>query len=74
MTRPSDSYYLKLEERLRALLPAVQRALPPDAQRWYIEFLDAGEYGLAVETATDALESGAAAVGWLNASFLKRSS
>lgn len=56
-TRPPDDYYRDLDRRLGELLPLAEVALPPSAYRWYAEFVDVGEYGLAVETAVEALPS-----------------
>ena len=56
-TRPSDDYYRDIERRLRDLLPLAEVTLPPSACQFYAEFLDVGEYGLAVETAAEALPS-----------------
>ncbi|HEV2815302.1 MAG TPA: hypothetical protein VGW10_18750 [Solirubrobacteraceae bacterium] len=53
--RPSDEYYASLERRLRALLPLVETVVPRDVGHWFNEYLDAGEYGLAVETVAEAL-------------------
>ena len=53
--RRSDDYYRELEERLRLLTPLVEGPLSPEVVGWYTEYLDAGEYGLAVEVAAEGL-------------------
>jgi hypothetical protein len=53
--RPPDAYYSELERHLRNLVPLVRAVVPGAAVASYLEFLDAGEYGLAVESATEAL-------------------
>ncbi len=53
--RHPDEYYRELEARLGALVPLVASSLPPRVLDSYREYLDAGEYGLAVEVAADAL-------------------
>jgi hypothetical protein len=50
-----DRYHRELERRLRVLTPAAREALPSDTLGWFLEFLDHGEYGLAVEVAAEAL-------------------
>lgn len=57
--RWSEAYYRELGERLRALLPAATRLLPSETVRWFGEFLDHGEYGLAVEIAAEGLPTAA---------------
>ncbi len=54
---PPDVYFRELEARLRELVPRAQAVLTPDAFRVYLEFLNRGEYGRAVETAAEALSS-----------------
>lgn len=53
--RQPDEYYIALERRLRALDPQAKAVLPPDPYSWFKEYLDAGEYGLAVEVASEEL-------------------
>jgi hypothetical protein len=53
--RPSDNYYRALEGRLRALLPRATSLLAEEVITWFIEYLDVGEYGLAVEVAAEGL-------------------
>src|ERR1700723_3326959 len=53
--RPPDAYYRELERHLRNLVPLVRAVVPEAAVASYLAFLDAGEYGLAVESATEAL-------------------
>jgi hypothetical protein len=53
--RPSNRYYAELERRLRSLAPVAREALPPETVKWFSEYLDVGEYGLAVEVAAEAL-------------------
>ena len=48
------TYYEELERRLRALDELVSE-LVVDRLGWYREYLDAGEYGLAVEIITERL-------------------
>jgi hypothetical protein len=50
-----DVYYRELERHLRNLVPLVRAVLPEADVAFYLGFLDAGEYGLAVECATGAL-------------------
>jgi hypothetical protein len=57
--RRSDKYYSELEERLRSLMPLAARLLSPEVVKWYTEYLDAGEYGLAVEVAAEGLPADA---------------
>jgi len=71
MPRFSDDYYADLERRLRDLLPLVDRVLPPEPVHAYTEFLDAGEYGVAVEWATDALSPQAVGATELAEALLK---
>jgi Flp pilus assembly protein TadB len=54
MTRQPDEYYLALEERLQALDPLVA-AVTPDVRDEFREYLQHGEYGLAVETVAEGL-------------------
>jgi hypothetical protein len=51
--RQPDDYYIALERRLRTLLPQAEAVLPPEPYGWVLEYLDAGEYGLAVEVASE---------------------
>jgi hypothetical protein len=53
--RPPDAYYRELERHLRNLVPLVRSVVPGAAVASYLGCLDAGEYGLAVETATEAV-------------------
>jgi hypothetical protein len=57
----SDEYYAERESRLRALLPLAREALAEEPHRWFEEYVDYGEYGLAVEVATDAIPDDAQA-------------
>jgi hypothetical protein len=50
-----DEYYIALERRLRKLVPLAESVLPPDPLGWILEYLDGGEYGLAVEVASEAM-------------------
>ncbi|MGH2943714.1 MAG: hypothetical protein ACRDLN_13170 [Solirubrobacteraceae bacterium] len=54
-SRQPDEYYIALERRLRALAPGAKRVLPAEPYRWFLEYVDAGEYGLAVEVASESL-------------------
>jgi len=56
MSRLPDKYYEALEARLRALTPHVEILLDDESTRWFREFLDVGEYGLAVEVASEGLD------------------
>jgi hypothetical protein len=56
--RKPDEYYIELERRLRALAPLAASVLAPDPYRWFTEYLDAGEYGLAVEVASEEMPTG----------------
>lgn len=58
MSRMPDEYYTALETRLRDLGPAVDHQCGAEVGRWYTEYLDAGEYGLAVEVAAEKLIPG----------------
>jgi hypothetical protein len=49
--REPDEYYIDLELRLRAIAPLAQSVLAPEPYRWFMEYLDAGEYGLAGDPA-----------------------
>jgi hypothetical protein len=53
--RRSDAYYRELEARLRALVPFVSVVVTEESARWFAEYLDAGEYGLAVEVVAEQL-------------------
>jgi hypothetical protein len=53
--RRSDSYYVEIEKRLLALAPVARSVLPADTMKWYLEFVQVGEYGLAVEVAVEVL-------------------
>jgi hypothetical protein len=59
--RSPDEYYRMLERRLRALLPLARRLLSDDSISWFGEYLDIGEYGLAVEVAAEGLPTEASA-------------
>jgi len=56
--RQPDRYYIELERRLRKLAPLAEAVLPPEPFRWFMEYLDAGEYGLAVEVASEEMPAG----------------
>jgi hypothetical protein len=45
--------YVMLEQRVRALGASVSDRLNDEQRRWLDEFLDAGEYGLALEMVAD---------------------
>jgi hypothetical protein len=51
----SDEYYRQLEARLRALSPGVDAVCGAEVGGWFAEYLDVGEYGLAVEVAAERL-------------------
>jgi hypothetical protein len=70
--RPPDSYYGELETRLRALTPLVDELGDQNLAAWYREYLDAGEYGLAVEIVAEQLrlEAAPSRVGDLAAGLL----
>jgi hypothetical protein len=53
--RRSDSYYDEFDKRLLALAPLARSVLPPDTMKWYLEYVQAGEYGLAVEVAAEVI-------------------
>ena len=59
--RRPDEYYMKLEGRLRSLIPLAREVLTAEAVKWYTEYLDAGEYGLAIEVAAEGFRSDTAA-------------
>ena len=55
MSKPrSADYYEGLERRLRALDGLVEQ-LVEDLADWYREYIDVGEYGLAVEVVAERL-------------------
>jgi hypothetical protein len=56
--REPDEYYIELERRLRAIAPLAESVLAPEPYRWFMEYLDAGEYGLAVEVAAEEIPTG----------------
>ncbi len=57
MNSLSREYYEQLEARLVKVVPRV-RCLASDADAdWFEEFIRAGEYGLAVETAAGVLDA-----------------
>lgn len=56
--RQPDEYYIALERRLRKLIPLAESVLPPEPYRWVLEYLDDGEYGLAVEVASEEMPDG----------------
>jgi hypothetical protein len=56
--REPDEYYIELERRLRAIAPLAQSVLAPEPYRWFMEYLDAGEYGLAVAVASEEMPRG----------------
>ena len=45
--------YAELERRLTALGESVSDRLNDEQRRWFAEYLDAGEYGLALEMVAD---------------------
>jgi hypothetical protein len=51
------AYYRGLEENLRALLAKLRTVLNPPETSEVEEFLDAGEYGIALETLCSALHT-----------------
>ena len=53
--RKSAQYYQALDERLKKLLPDLQRTVPLENWRWFEEWVRAGEYGLAAEVAAEGL-------------------
>jgi hypothetical protein len=56
MTSPRASeHYAHVETELQALLPDLQTSLPLESWRWIEEWTRAGEYGLAVELAAEAV-------------------
>jgi hypothetical protein len=55
MPRRPNAYYADLERRLRALIPLVEQLVPRGPAAWYREWLDVGEYGLAVEAVAEQL-------------------
>ncbi len=57
MNSLSDEYYEELEARLIELVPQVRRLVTGENADWFEEFIRAGEYGLAVETAAEALDA-----------------
>ena len=61
--RRPDSYYEKLETRLRALSALVDQFGDEDLAAWYREYLVAGEYGLAVEVVAEQLLPEPASLG-----------
>lgn len=57
MNSLSQEYYEQLEARLIKLAPQVRNLVSGDDADWFEEFVRAGEYGLAVETASAALDA-----------------
>ncbi len=57
MSSLSNEYYEQLEARLVKLIPQVRHLASSEDAHWYEEFVRAGEYGLAVETAAAALDA-----------------
>jgi hypothetical protein len=53
--RRPDAYYEQLEIRLRALSPLVDQLGDESLTAWFREYLDVGEYGLAVEVVAEQL-------------------
>lgn len=51
----SPQCYEALDERVTALLPALKVAVSTESWRWFEEFVRAGGYGLAEETAAEGL-------------------
>jgi hypothetical protein len=49
-----SDYYQSLEKRLAALSGHVAR-FAPELSRWYDQFIEAGEYGVAVEAVAEQL-------------------
>ena len=45
------------------MVPLAEAVLPAAVCTWYLEYLDVGEYGLAVEAAAEALPSPRTAAG-----------
>jgi hypothetical protein len=54
VTRQPDAHYEGLDRQLRPLATLVER-VDQDLARWFCEYLDAAEYGLAVEVVTERL-------------------
>lgn len=57
MSSLSNEYYEQLEARLVKLIPQVRHLTSAEDAHWFEEFVRAGEYGLAVETAAAALDA-----------------
>lgn len=57
MNSLSQEYYEQLEARLVELIPQVRHLAIGEDADWFEEFVRAGEYGLAVETASAALDA-----------------
>ena len=60
MNRLSTEYYGGLEARLRALTQHVESLATAEQAGWFREYLDVGEYGLAVKAISEVLEAGMA--------------
>lgn len=56
-SRLPAEYYEGLEDRLRELVPHVKALVPDELAGWFLEYLDVGEYGLAVEVVSEALDA-----------------
>ena len=56
------SHFEQIRGGLIATLVDVEDRLPEDTCRWVTEFIDAGEFGLALETIADVLAEGEAAI------------
>jgi hypothetical protein len=48
-------YFQEIEQQFRELLDSVAASLPVEQARWVQEFIDVGEYGLALEELCEAL-------------------
>jgi hypothetical protein len=63
-SKSSDEYYAEREARLRGLMPVVREALPEETHAWFKEYLDHGEYGLAVEVASEPIPDEPQGIGY----------
>jgi hypothetical protein len=52
---PTNEHFVEIERRLNALVRVLDAHLSADERHVIVEFIDVGEYGLALETIVDSL-------------------
>jgi len=62
MAHDNAAHYVQVEHRLRALMPNYEAFVPGEQMNLIREFLDVGEYGLALEWLADELSEGSVPV------------